>query len=551
MHLTVVALLTYSLLVPPAVVSLSFQYTATVHTSLVCGSSQNSGVVVSISSAPSSSSAPRVSSSSATSAYTGGAYAVNGACGGAGYNLTSVAAYGDLSVASGGYNYYVRVCGNTSSTGSCSGQFCQGSTVLSYYDTTQSLWYVDPTGVNVTQKTQDGAQCTINGFTYNRESEIVFQCNSAATTPVLVTVNEVHSCYYQAVIQTSAVCSTSPSAVGTTGPLGGVGSTWYDSRCGGGKYNLNSLSTSDLLLVNGGTYWYLRPCGAVSNSNCSSTAGAMYSNETAQLCQYQSGSAYTASYYAPASQLWTITSTGISLYVQDGASCNNYAREMTIQFVCSAAATTPVITTVIESPQCYYTVQVQTSAVCSAARGSSSSTGGGGAPYATSVSSLVSSSSSRTAASSSSAVVYPSSSTAIATSTPRSPSTTSSASSANTAVSSSTSSPSLPGSSSSSSSSSTAGALAGGGGSSGLSGGAIAGIVIGSVVGLAILCALAVLIFSRRGGGKKSSSYMGDKEVAARRAAAATRRRAVRLTTDRWRWGDMNGEESTDGDYTE
>ena len=333
------------------------------------GSSTNTGAPTATTSSRSSSSS---SSSSPTTAGNSTGAPSSSSCYGAGYDFSSVAAYGDLTYIGAGTAVYVRLCGNVSVAGACGGQVCQGALSLSTYDPSQAEWFANPVpNTNVTQRLQDGTLCTSSGFTFYRESELVLSCNAAATIPFISGFTEVHTCYYQIVIQTAAACATSAVA-GPTGPYGGVLSTWYDSRCGGGKYNLTPLQSSTLSIFSGGFTWYLRVCGAVNNSLCASTASSAFGGETAQLCQVDTSydnAAYTASYYAPASQLWTTTSTGLQLYMMDGQQCpTGYNREMLINFVCNPSATTAYISTVAEVPAlCYYTVTVQTSLVCAAA----------------------------------------------------------------------------------------------------------------------------------------------------------------------------------------
>ena len=246
------------------------------------GSSTNTGAPTATTSSRSSSSS---SSSSPTTAGNSTGAPSSSSCYGAGYDFSSVAAYGDLTYIGAGTAVYVRLCGNVSVAGACGGQVCQGALSLSTYDPSQAEWFANPVpNTNVTQRLQDGTLCTSSGFTFYRESELVLSCNAAATIPFISGFTEVHTCYYQIVIQTAAACATSAVA-GPTGPYGGVLSTWYDSRCGGGKYNLSSLSSSDLSIVSGGYTWYLRVCGAVNSSQCAGTASPAFGGETAQLCQ--------------------------------------------------------------------------------------------------------------------------------------------------------------------------------------------------------------------------------------------------------------------------
>lgn len=272
--------------------------------------------------------------------------------------------------------------------------FCQArpgfnGTSLAQYSAANSTWYSAIDGTSVTQVIQDGTFCAaeggVNGGGY-REASFVYLCDATATTPVLVNVSEVHTCYYTAYFRTAAACS--PTNGVATGPNGGVGSTWYDTRCGGGKYDLSALQSQDLFWdanstsSTDGWQWFLRVCGSVSSANCTATAGqggsSIPSTQTAMLCQSDktnpTGNDNAASFYVANQQLWSITSTGLTVSIQDGESCGtNFPRETMVNFVCNAAATTAVLTGVVEAPACYYTATVQTNLVCAGA--SSGSTG--------------------------------------------------------------------------------------------------------------------------------------------------------------------------------
>ena len=188
-------------------------------------------------------------------------------CGGAGYDLSSLANtqhyYFD-----GEWVYSVSPCGVVNNATACPNPnypntaFCQArpgndGTSLGQYSPANSSWYASTDGKTVTQTMQDGTPC---GDFY-RETSFVYMCDPTATTPILSHVEEVHSCYYSAYFRTAAVCSP---ANGATGPYGGIGSTWFDARCGGGKYDLSPLSTYDLFWTpdasTATTVWFLRTC---------------------------------------------------------------------------------------------------------------------------------------------------------------------------------------------------------------------------------------------------------------------------------------------------
>ena len=323
----------------------------------------------------------------------------------------------------GNFYYAVSPCGIVNNATACPNpnyadtMFCQtqrggNGTSLAQYTAANTTWYASQDGKAVTQMIQDGTPCG----NFYREASLIYMCDATATTPVLVNVTEVHTCYYTAYFRTAAACTSNSAA--STGINAGVGSTWYDSRCGAGVYDLSPLSNSDLFWTPNATrldtVWFLRVCGSVSHPNCSSTAGQAPSGsgipatQTAMLCQSDqtnpTGNDNAAAFYVANQQLWTITNTGLSLAIQDGRSCGtNFPRETTVNFVCNASATTAVMTGVQEVHTCYYTATVQTNLVCSrsaAPASSSSSTGG-------SVVVTVSSSSRGAASSSSSSSTVP------------------------------------------------------------------------------------------------------------------------------------------------
>ena len=132
-----------------------------------------------------------------------------------------------------------------------------------------------------------------------------------------------------------------------------------------------------------GWSWFLRLCSAVTHPNCTANGPAM-------LCQANKANAagpHPASVYNSSQSMYKITSTGISLILQDGQTCSStypFPRETTVQFVCSASATTAQLVSVTEVEECYYTAVVQTNLVCGvlgsstgvAAVGDASSSGG-------------------------------------------------------------------------------------------------------------------------------------------------------------------------------
>ena len=451
-------------------------------------------------------------------------------CGGAGYDLTSISGSDLQYISSTGVAVELNVC-RSLSTGVCANRnitFCYGSSPIAYSQPGIEViqWTTISNGVQ--SYSLNGYYCSAGGVVASATTQFV--CNATATTPIISSVT-VNVCSYTAVVQTAAVCAAPL-------PLTTVGLPYVSNVCGGGVYNLSALDSTDLTFnTTGGAQYWWRPCSAVTTSTCV--------NATAPTSFCQSGP-YSLGYgLTPNSTTYTVLNNGLLMQMQDGTLCNNYfPRETNVYLTCNPAATTAVYSSYSEAPQaagngysyCHYTLNVQTSAVCSQIRqpslpSSSSSSGSPSsssspsyfssssssssrviAPTITSSSSAVSSSSSSPLRSSSSS----SSSSAFApifvTSSSRS-SSSSSPSSASASIitsssSSSTAAPAIP--SSSSSSSSSTGAVTGSSSSSSLSGGAIAGIVIGSVVGAALLCVICIALFMFRSGKRGESVTKGS-----------------------------------------
>lgn len=288
-------------------------------------------------------------------------------CGGAGYDLSSIANV-DLTFAQGEYVWHVRPCGivNGNGTGACVGQVCQNTTLISVYDYS-AFWYVLPStsGTGVEQQTDNGSN---DGCMDPRGARLVFQCNPTATTPFISSVTEPNTCIYNVNIQTSASCNATGDTSAST-----PGSNRDSAVCGGGFYDISALNAQDLTYntAAGGTNYTLRVCGNVTNPLCSSA-------QPASVCQVASGYTYSLSYYSPPAHdvIYTLTTSGMRMFYQDGASCGGTPRAVNITFVCSVGAATPVFTYTNESPTCHYNFQIVTSAVCTLLSGSSS-TGGG------------------------------------------------------------------------------------------------------------------------------------------------------------------------------
>ena len=403
------------------------------------------------------------------------------------FDLSSITAL-DLLWNGNGYWWAIRPCGTVQTTGFCAGQFCQGLTTVSLWNGTALANYAatgtDNTPIwayvtvnsqlGVAQILQDGTTC--GGNTGSRQGVIYFLCNSAATTPYISNVTEATNaaCHYTATIQTSAVCGV------TTAQTQAVGASVVSTQCGGGIYDLTALSATDITGTSGPTSsdptiytYYLNPCGVIRNTNLCVANNSV----NASVCQVDAsgfGYGYPLSTYNPTvlPVVYTYNGNGLSQIIQDGFACGGEERLTNITFVCNSSSATPYLASVVENPQCHYTLTVFTNQVCGAAFS--------GVPFT------------------------PSSSTGGAVTTPSSSSTggvTQSTASTTTAT-----------STSGGSTTPTTSSSGGGGGvvatsssSSSLSGGAIAGIVIGSVVGAAILLAVCLVLFAGTRRNRKSA----------------------------------------------
>ena len=312
-----------------------------------------------------------------TSAVCGSAFAVVASpaatCGFGPYDLTPLSNQ-DFLLSQGDNQWAIRPCGNVQTPGYCNGTFCQGSTIVSYYNASgdytrtntdnSPVWaYSSYLGMSgVAQIIQDGDDC--GGFGA-RQGTIEFVCNTAATTPYLATVIETVTCHYQAVIMTSLVCGAINAELQT------VGSAVISTQCGGGIYDLTPLSGQEINTTETGSNWvnyiYLRLCGTVTSTNLC----ALNSTSPAQVCQIDpsgGGAPTTLSMYQPYAYptVWQYNGNGVSQIVQDGVRCGTAEEERltNITMVCNAAATTAYISSFSESPTCHYNFVVQTSLVC-------------------------------------------------------------------------------------------------------------------------------------------------------------------------------------------
>lgn len=348
-------------------------------------------------------------------------------CGGAGYDLSSIANM-DLTLDDGVATWAVNPCGSVSADlGLCTGQMCRDDTLISTYEPSLVNWYAIPNGVNLEVQNGDPAGCP-----GPRESDINFICNATSLTPRLVQVVEDTTCHYRAVIHTAAACTRNSSY------QPGIGDAFTSTVCGGGAYDLSSLNSADITGEFRNWNWTVRVCGFVSEPKCAS-------RQPVSICQHDAGDqVWNLANYATALPLYEINPNGLNMSLESGQSCGNGNRTTFITFDCDPLATTPVMTEASEYYICEYWFRIRTNAVCGApfqirppsSSSSSSSTG------------MMSSSSS----SSSSSSMMSSSSTGFTIPPPISSSSSSSSSEPSMDSSSSSSEPTFPTDSSSSSS---------------------------------------------------------------------------------------------------
>ena len=385
-------------MVSPVVENPQCHYTITLQTNAVCGTAFAVAPPAPVSSsaaafpAPSSSAAAASSSavvasssgvapSSSAVALSSSAAAAQVTCGALGYDLSSLAGT-DLSYTgmNGGttYTYWIRPCGIVNQTGYCldqPGQFCQGNSTISTWNYTSvssihnsiggigngPLWaQVTTNGQSgVAQMLQDGSMC--DTITADNQGTIEFLCNATATTAFISSIIETTTCHFQAIIQTSLVCPTAALGISKA-----PGSAIISSECGGGIYDISSLSAQDLQFNNISTYnWTISICGTVTSINlCNSTINT-------SICQVQAGQGYTLATYTPSivPVVWQYNAPGsLSQIIQDGAGCDGQNRFTNVTMLCNTTATTPfMVSPVVENPQCHYTITLQTNAVCGTA----------------------------------------------------------------------------------------------------------------------------------------------------------------------------------------
>jgi len=294
-------------------------------------------------------------------------------CGGAGYDVTS-AVQQDLAITVGGWRYYLHPCGNlTASTSDpmCiadpearyGSMVCQRSTtsnqtftIASYNDTVaryQSSWVAISNGVEFT--VQNGEPCAGNGGA-PRIFTAQFVCNATATTAYFSNFAEAETCWYVATIHTSAACAP----VGPTF-TNQVGSSLYSTQCGGGIYDLTSLSNRDLYYDGINDWWWVRLCGYVQVGNCTA--------KPTSFCQFPKWNGATmndvSDFNTSIANLYTITETGLKIHIRTGDGCGGHGpREATYNLICNTKVSEPILSFVTEPQTCSYNAYIQTPAVC-------------------------------------------------------------------------------------------------------------------------------------------------------------------------------------------
>ena len=143
------------------------------------------------------------------------------------------------------------------------------------------------------------------------------------------------------------------------------------AACGAAGANFTALNSVDLVYsdVVGANTYYVRPCGTVNASICSSS---VYTSH-AQVCQvpFNAASGYLISVYNPSGIYWqpSPVAPGVRERTLDGQYCPSPVfapRIVNLDYICNPLALTANISSVTESPQCTYNIAIQTAAACSA-----------------------------------------------------------------------------------------------------------------------------------------------------------------------------------------
>ena len=288
------------------------------------------------------------------------------ACGGAGYNLSTI---GDMTITTNGYTWTVNPC-RPITTGSCVGKnatFCQGGTVLDYYNPFINVvtWTTITNGV-MSRSINGADTCSLG--TAVRTGAVEYLCNATATTAFLSNVEEVEQCQYLAQVQTSLVCAA-PIAVSASP----VGLPFSSNTCGGGLYDLTSIDVRDYVFTAGGSTLYFRPCTPINSTGANCPAGTSF-------CQ---SGGYSLSAGNGLAQTYTLQPDGLIIQSQDGTQCGTgnsnfgWPREANVYLQCNASAIYPQVVagSFFEGSNnqneynsgteyCHYTVTIQTAAVC-------------------------------------------------------------------------------------------------------------------------------------------------------------------------------------------
>jgi len=137
--------------------------------------------------------------------------------------------------------------------------------------------------------------------------------------------------------------------------------------CSGAGYDMSSVSV-DLTTYSGGYYWFVHPCGALTNDAACTNAnpGVSICQQTSNNVSNPTNTGYVAGYWSAANATWAAlpNNQGVQYSIEDGAACGNFDRETTVQFICNETATTPWLKSVTELDICYYTINIQTKAAC-------------------------------------------------------------------------------------------------------------------------------------------------------------------------------------------
>jgi len=270
-------------------------------------------------------------------------------CGGAGFDLSSIANM-DLTVEQDGYTWAIRPCGTVNGDlDLCDGQMCQDDVVISRYEPTLVNWYQIPNGVNLEVQNGDDDGCPSP-----RESDINFICNITQTTPRLVSISEPTTCKYRAIVHTAAACTRNS----TYQP--GIGDAFLSTVCGGGAYDLQSISNMDITTQVGTWNWTINPCGLVREPRCAAA-------QPASICQWQqTGNVWKLADITHDVPLYEINANGLNMSLESGTPCGNANRTTLVQFECDPLATTPALVEAYEYYGCEYWFRVRTNAVCGA-----------------------------------------------------------------------------------------------------------------------------------------------------------------------------------------